>query len=268
MVKGTITTSLPELASAIDHALLHPTMTEADIDAGIALAEKYQVATACVPTSWVALASATLEDSEVRICSVVGFPHGTSNSTVKLQEADYAIVSGAHEIDMVVNIGSVLGGDWAFVEGEINSINHHVKGGGNILKVIIETDYLAEHEDAIVKLCKICAKLEVAFVKTSTGFGFVKQAAGGYNYKGATAEHIKLMKKALTDVGDDKVHIKASGGIRTLDDMLYFMSLGATRIGTSATAALLDEAKRRGIGKDPVTVEFDVPDMSESNGAY
>lgn len=268
MVKGTITTSLPELASAIDHALLHPTMTQADIEAGIALAETYQVATVCVPTSWVNLAFSRLEDSEVRICSVVGFPHGTSDTEVKLHEADNAIMSGAREIDMVVNIGLVLGGDWVYVESEIHRVNHHVKRGGDVLKVIIETDYLADYEDAIVRLCQICAKLEVAFVKTSTGFGFVKQAAGGYNYKGATAGHIKLMKQALIDIGDDKVQIKASGGIRTLDDMLYFMSLGATRIGTSATAALLDEAKRRGIGKKSVIVEFDVPDMSDSNGAY
>lgn len=269
MARGTIRTSLPHLAKCIDHALLHPTLADREIRSGLAQARYLDVATVCVKPYSIPQAQKALAGSSVLVCTVIGFPHGSSTTASKVYEATEAIGSGADEIDMVVNVGKVLSGDWNYVAAEIKAVNDAVQEHGGLLKVIFETDYLSAHEDEIVGLCKVCAALNVAFVKTSTGFGFVKQAAGGYDYKGATAAHIKLMKGALDNELNQAVEIKASGGVRSLDDMLYFMSLGATRIGTSSTAALLYEAERRGIGAEPSVVEFEIPvAQEEASGAY
>jgi deoxyribose-phosphate aldolase len=141
---------------------------------------------------------------------------------------------------MVVNIGKVLGGDWAYVSQEIQEINAAVIANDAILKVIFENDFL---EDAhIIRLCEICSEHEVAFVKTSTGYGMVKQSNGMYSYQGATDHHLKLMRQHSADT----VQIKAAGGVRTLDDVLRVRALGVTRIGATATAQILLEAKKRG----------------------
>lgn len=150
---------------------------------------------------------------------------------------------------MVINIGKALGGDWDYVADEIRAVNDAVTKNGAILKVIFENDYLSEKE--IIKLCHICTKIGVAFVKTSTGYGFVKQADSAYNYKGATHEHLRLMRKET----GPQVQIKAAGGVRTLDDLLYVMHLGVTRIGATATTAMLEEAKKRGIGEEEVWIQ-------------
>lgn len=158
-------------------------------------------------------------------------------------------MAGGQEIDMVVNIGKVLSGDWEYVEHEIKMVNDIVVGNGGIVKVIFENDFLEDKH--IIRLCEICSKLGVAFVKTSTGYGFVKQSNGMYNYKGATLEHLELMRKHCAD----SVQIKAAGGIRTLDDLLRVRALGVSRVGATATKEILEEAKKRGIGNDPVEVE-------------
>ncbi|KAI7782577.1 hypothetical protein LA080_013065 [Diaporthe eres] len=150
---------------------------------------------------------------------------------------------------MVINIGKALGGQWDYVRGEIRAVNEAVVAAGAVLKVIFENDFLAEKE--IIKLCQICSELDVAFVKTSTGYGMVKQADGSYNYKGATYEHLKLMRTH----SKPQVQIKAAGGLRTLDDLLRVRSLGVSRIGATATEAILEEAKSRGIGAERVTVK-------------
>jgi deoxyribose-phosphate aldolase len=160
---------------------------------------------------------------------------------MKIKETEEAMQLGASEIDMVVNIGKVLGGDWNYVSDEIKQINDTVIAENNILKVIFETDYL--NTGQIIKLCKICSAHSVAFVKTSTGYGFVKQSNGMYSYKGATDEHLKLMKQNCTG----KVQIKAAGGVRTLDDVLRVRSIGVTRIGVTATVDILETARARGI---------------------
>jgi deoxyribose-phosphate aldolase len=161
---------------------------------------------------------------------------------------------------MVVNIGKVLGGDWEYVSREIDEINRAVVHHGSILKLIFENDYLKpEH---IIRLCEICTDLGVAFVKTSTGYGFVKQADGSYNYIGATVSDLKLMRHH----SGSKVQIKAAGGVRTLDDLLHVMSLGVTRIGATATVAILEEAKKRGISNEPTTVSF--KPIQEKAGGY
>jgi deoxyribose-phosphate aldolase len=258
--ENTITVTLSQLAKMIDHSLLHPTMTDADILAGLKIAREQNVATACVKPYLIPLAKQELAGTDVLVCPVIGFPHGNSTTEIKVQEATAAAQAGGQEVDMVVNIGKVLGGDWEYVTREINQINRAVVRHNAILKVIFENDYLqSEH---IVRLCEICTELEVAFVKTSTGYGFVKQPDGSYNYLGATVADLKLMRKH----SGPKVQLKAAGGVRTLDDLLHVMSLGVTRIGATATVAILDEARRRGIGKEPVTVTF--KPMQEKTGGY
>ncbi|UKZ76478.1 hypothetical protein TrVFT333_004183 [Trichoderma virens FT-333] len=162
---------------------------------------------------------------------------------------------------MVINIGKALSGEWGYVEHEIEAINRLVTAKGAILKVIFENDFLQDHH--IIRLCQICTDLNVAFVKTSTGYGFVKQPNGFYSYQGATPHHLKLMRKHA----GPKVQIKAAGGVRTLDELIYVLSLGVTRIGASATEAILEEARARGIGEAEVEVEVKVP-QSLQDGSY
>ncbi|GKZ29465.1 hypothetical protein AbraIFM66950_005025 [Aspergillus brasiliensis] len=259
---NTITVTLTQLAKMIDHSLLHPTMTDADILAGLKVARDNHVATACVKPYLIPLAKKELAGSDVQICPVIGFPHGNSTTEIKVAEATAAAQAGGAEIDMVVNIGKVLGGDWGYVTDEIRRINEAVTANQAILKVIFENDYLqSEH---IARLCEICTRLGVAFVKTSTGYGFVKQADGSYNYKGATVRDLKLMRAK----SGDKVQVKAAGGVRTLDDLLHVMSLGVTRIGATATVAILEDARKRGIGNEPVEVSFKPMKEEVETGGY
>jgi deoxyribose-phosphate aldolase len=255
------TVSLPSLAKMIDHSLLHPTMTDAEIEAGLQLSRDYDVATACIKPYSIAQAKRILAGSSVKICAVIGFPHGNSATKIKVIEAQEAVAEGAHEIDMVVNVGKVLGGDWDYVSTEISAVNYVVKQAEAILKVIFENDYLGDKE--IIKLCKVCTEVGVAFVKTSTGYGFVKDSASGmYSYKGATFPHLRLMREHC----GKEVQIKAAGGVRTLDDLIKVKALGVTRIGATATVAMLEEAKKRGIGDEEVEVEIKWSE-SESGGA-
>ena len=232
--------SLKALSKMIDHSLLHPTLTDEAIVAGCELARKYDVATACVKPYAIPLVKEVLADSDVGICAVIAFPHGNSTTAIKVREAEEAVLDGAGEIDMVVNIGKVLGCEWNYVANEIWAVNEVVVGQGAILKVIFENDYL--QDEHIQKLCEICSDCKVAFVKTSTGYGFVKQPNGMYAYAGATDPHLRLMRAKCPST----VRIKAAGGVRTLDDVLRVRSLGVTRIGATATAEILEEAKRRG----------------------
>jgi deoxyribose-phosphate aldolase len=231
---------LRSLSKMIDHSLLHPTMTDADIAAGCSLAAKYNVATACVKPYAVPIAYNILKDSGVGVCAVVSFPHGNSAPEIKVHEATAAISEGAVEIDAVVNIGKVLSGDWKYVSEEIGSVNNAVVQGGAILKVIFENDYL--QDEHIIALCEICSFHAVAFVKTSTGYGFVKQSNGMYSYAGATDHHLQLMRAHCSP----NIGVKAAGGVRTLDDLLRVRELGVSRIGATATETILIEAKKRG----------------------
>jgi len=248
--KNQITVTLTQLAKMIDHSLLHPTMTDNEVLAGLEIAKKYSVATACVKPYLIPLAKKELAGTGVLVCPVIGFPAGNSTIEVKVFEANRAAQAGGDEIDMVVNIGKVLGGNWDYVTEEIRQVNEVVVKQGAILKVIFENDYLKDEH--IIHLCKICTELEVAFIKTSTGYGFVKQPNGLYTYKGATVPQLKLMREH----SGSKVQIKAAGGVRTLDDLLHVMSLGVTRIGATATVAMLEEARARGITEKPTTVTF------------
>lgn len=261
MTDNTITVTLSQLAKMIDHSLLHPTMTDADIRTGLEIAKRYSVATACIKPYLVPWVAKELEGSGVLVCSVIGFPHGNSTTEIKVAEAELAAKSGGDEIDMVVNIGKVLGGDWQYVEREIQQINEAVMKHGALLKVIFENDFL--QEEHIRRLCKICSAQNVGFVKTSSGYGFVKQSNGMYSYKGATVQDLKVMISA----SKPSVQVKAAGGVRTLDDLLHVRSLGVTRIGATATSQILDEAKARGIGEEPMTVSFQ-PMQSSGSKSY
>ncbi|KAG7294178.1 hypothetical protein NEMBOFW57_004248 [Staphylotrichum longicolle] len=214
-------------------------MTDKDIREGLDIAKKYGVATACVKPYAIPMARKALEGSGVLVCPVIGFPHGNSTTEVKVFEADAAAAAGGKEIDMVINIGKALGGDWDYVSDEINQVNEAVTKHGAILKVIFENDYLQDSH--IIRLCQICSDVGVAFVKTSSGYGFVKQDNGFYTYHGATVPHLKLMRQH----SKPEVQIKAAGGVRTLDDLLHVMSLGVTRIGATATVAIMEEAHRK-----------------------
>lgn len=229
-----------ELAKMIDHSLLHPTMNDNDLIAGCELARKYNVASVCIKPYAIKTAVDILKGSDVLVGTVIGFPHGNSSIIVKTFETEQACKKGATEIDMVVNIGKVLGEDWQYVEQEIQTVLEACHNSGSIIKVIFENDYLPT-DNYKIRLCEICSELGVDFVKTSTGYGFVKGSDGKYAYAGATDSDLILMRKHSAP----HVQVKAAGGVRTLDDLLRVKKLGVTRVGATATATILDDAKNR-----------------------
>ena len=229
-----------ELAKMIDHSILHPTMTDEILVRECEVAKKYDVASVCVKPYAVEKAKTILEGTDVAVGCVIGFPHGNSTVKVKVYEAEMACKNGAVEIDMVVNIGKALGGDWDYIEQEIKAVTDVCHQNNAIVKVIFETDYITKTEDKI-KLCEICTKVGSDFVKTSSGYGFVKQANGSYNYIGATIDDLLLMRK----YSGPNVQVKAAGGVRTLDELLTVKATGTTRVGATATIAMLDEAMQR-----------------------
>ena len=229
-----------ELAKMIDHSILHPTMTDEDLRRECEVAKKYDVASVCVKPYAVKQAVELLKGSDVLVGCVIGFPAGNSAIEVKVFETETACNDGAVEIDMVINIGKALGGDWGYIEKEIAAVTNACHKNGAIVKVIFETDFVTKEAD-IVKLCQICTKVGADYVKTSTGYGFVKQPNGDYNYQGATLPVLKLMKENI----GPKVKLKAAGGVRNLDQLLAVQAAGCSRSGATATAAMIEEAKKR-----------------------
>ena len=229
-----------ELAKMIDHSILQPVHTDEDLKMQCAVAKKYQVASVCVKPYAVQQAVKLLKGSDVKVGCVIGFPHGNSSTAVKVFEAEQACNEGATEIDMVINIGKALGGDWEYVEKEIKAVTDSCHRSNALIKVIFETDYVTRTEDKI-RLCEICTRAGADFVKTSTGYGFVKQPDGSFNYKGATVADVELMRKH----SGPRVQVKCAGGVRTLDDLLKMKAAGATRSGATATEAILEEATKR-----------------------
>jgi deoxyribose-phosphate aldolase len=229
-----------ELAKMIDHSILQPVHTDEDLKKQCAVAAKYNVASVCVKPYAVKQAVQLLKDSDVKVGCVIGFPHGNSLTAVKVFEAEQACLDGATEIDMVINIGKALGGDWTYVEEEIKAVTDVCHLNKAIVKVIFETDYVTRTEDKI-RLCEICTRAGADFVKTSTGYGFVKKPDGNFNYTGATVDDIKLMRK----YSGPGVQVKCAGGVRTLEDLLIMKAAGATRSGATATETMLEEARIR-----------------------
>jgi len=229
-----------EIAKMIDHSILQPIHTDDDLSKQCDIALKYDVASVCVKPYAVKTAVGKLNGSSVAVGCVIGFPHGNSSTPVKVFEAEQACLDGATEIDMVINIGKTLGGDWQYVEDEIKSVTDMCHRNHAIVKVIFETDYVTKMEDKI-RLCEICTRVGADFVKTSTGYGFVKQPNGDFNYRGATLEDVELMRK----YSGPRVQVKCAGGVRTLDDLLKMRAAGATRTGATATETILSDAMKR-----------------------
>lgn len=239
--------SYEELAGMIDHSLLHPTLTDKEIEDGCREALQYEVASVCLKPYSVKRATEILKGSKVIVGSVIGFPHGNSTTEVKRYETEVACRDGAMEIDMVINIGKALSGDWTYVENEVKAVCAEAHKRGAKVKVIIENDYLAgggtglSSDDLKRKLCQHCERAGADWVKTSTGYGFVKGADGKYSYQGATEHDLKLMREAVSS----KVQVKAAGGVRDLDALMQVRDLGCSRCGASATSALLGEYRKR-----------------------
>jgi deoxyribose-phosphate aldolase len=217
----------------IDHAVLHPTQTDADVREACAFCRELGVASVCVKPSFVTLAADCLHGSTVLASTVIGFPHGGTTTQAKVAETTLACQQGAREVDMVVNVGKVLSGDWYLVDQDIRAVVAAARRAEAITKVIFETGLLPDDE-LKVRLCQISEAAGAAFVKTSTGFGFVKGEGGALTATGATEHDIRLMRASCGPM----VQVKASGGIRDYATARRFVDLGATRLGTSATQAI------------------------------
>ena len=220
------------IARLIDHALLHPTMTDQQIRAGCELAKRLNLKSVCVKPYSIPLAVEVLRDSNTLVGTVIGFPQGSQPTEIKVAEAQWALDRGAVELDMVINIGKAMQGDWDFVRQDIAAVVEVAHQQNAIVKVIFETDYFTD-KSIIAKLCRVSEEAKADFVKTSTGFGFVKQPNGDYNYVGATVEDIELMRKNCT------IGVKASGGVRDFGQSEALRKAGATRLGTSASEAIV-----------------------------
>ena len=218
-----------DISGMIDHSLLNPAMTAKDIREGCLVAKEYSTATVCVKPSFVEEAAAVLKGSEVKVTTVIGFPHGSNLTDVKGFESERALAQGCRELDMVLDIGRLLGGQYDYVENDIRAVAAAAHKKDALLKVILENAYL--NEELIVRACKICEAAGADFVKTSTG----------YAPSGAKLSDLRIMRAAVSD----KVRVKAAGGIRTLEAALMVMAVGATRFGCTATVSIMEEARKR-----------------------
>lgn len=221
-----------DLAQWIDHTLLRPDATEADIAQLCEEAMQYKFFSVCVNPYWVAYAASALSGSDVKVCTVAGFPLGATSGEVKSFEAHRAVQHGAAEVDMVINVGALKSGLYSDVETDIKTTAELTHLAGGKLKVILETGLLTDIEKETA--CRICSSAGADFVKTSTGF-----AKGG-----ATVEDIQLMRRIVSA----KMGIKASGGVRTYDDAIRMIEAGATRIGASASIAIVTGKPATGAG--------------------
>ncbi len=221
-----------DIAKMVDHSLLSPTLTDDEMQYGCRMAMEYNCASVCTMPFHLKKCAQNLHGSTVMASTTVGFPHGGHTTSVKVAETRQALEEGCRELDMVVNVGKVLSGDWVYVREELKSVIDAVHAQDQKLKVIFENCYLKDEHK--IRLCEICGELGADWVKTSTGFG----------PSGATLEDVKLMRAH----SPAHVGIKAAGGIRDLDQLLAFRELGVTRIGTSRTKFILEEC-RRALGK-------------------
>ncbi len=211
-----------ELLKYIDQTLLRPHATIEEMTAFLEEAKLYKFYAVCINPWFTKLAVEIMKGSEIKVGVAIGFPLGATTTMTKVYEADEALENGADELDMVINIGALKSKDYEYVESEIKKIVN--LAGRKIVKVILETCYLTDEEK--ITACKIAEASGASFVKTSTGF-----APGG-----ATVEDVKLMRETV----GNRLGVKASGGIRTLDDALKMISAGANRIGTSSGKAIID----------------------------
>jgi len=218
-----------DIAKMIDHSLLNPSLTVSELEAGCRLAVDYDVASVCIMPFYLKRCAEILRGSTVKPSTTIGFPHGGHATATKVAEARQALDDGGEELDMVVNISKAVSGDWPYVEADVRAVLEVTHAQGRKLKVIFENCYLNDEQK--IKLCEICGGLGADWVKTSTGYG-----SGG-----ATEADVRLMRQH----SPAHVQVKAAGGIRDLDRLLFFRALGVTRIGASRSAEILNECKRR-----------------------
>lgn len=220
--------SYTNFAKMIDHSLLQPVLTDDDLERGCLLAREYDVASVCIKPYAVRRAVELLAGSTVAVGTTIGFPHGGHLTAIKVAEAQAAMEDGARELDMVVNIGKVLSGAWTFVAGDIRGVVETAHRGGAIVKVIFENCFLGdEHKE---QLCRICGEVGADFVKTSTGYGD----------GGALDADLRLMRRC----SPPQVQVKAAGGVRTFERLRAVRELGVSRVGATATKAILDQCKK------------------------
>ena len=234
-----------DISRMIDHSLLTPTLTVADLDTGLELAIAYDVASVCILPYALPRCVEKLRGTTVQASTTIGFPHGGHTTAIKRAEADRAIADGCEELDMVVNISQVLSGNWDYVRADIKAVIDVAHAAGRKVKVIFENCYLQDHHK--IELCRICSELNADWVKTSTGYG-----TGG-----ATHGDLRLMREHAAP----HVQVKAAGGVRDLDSVLAVRALGVSRCGASRTKEILDECRTR-LGLAPI-VTFS---QSKSNG--
>ena len=218
-----------DIAKMLDHSTLQPFLTDEDIRKGCELALRYDTASVCARPCDMPLVASLLRGSDVKVCTVIGFPHGTHRTAIKVAEAKQALADGCTELDMVITLGKLLGGDEDYVRDEIRQIVQVAHEAGALVKVILETCYLTDAQK--VTACHLSEEAGADFVKTSTGYGT----------KGCTIQDLQLMRRSVSE----RVQVKGSGGIRDLDTVLSARAVGATRCGVSATAAIMAEAEKR-----------------------
>jgi deoxyribose-phosphate aldolase len=221
--------TLADLAKMFDHSLLQPHLTDADLEKGCALAAEYKVASVCIKPYGVPLAAKLLAGTGVYVSTTIGFPHGGHLTKVKVFESEAAIDDGAVELDMVVNIGKVLTGDWAYVAADVKAVIDATHRRGAKVKVIFENALLKDEHKK--ELCRVCGDAGADWVKTSTG----------YAETGATIDDLKLMRA----FSPPQVQVKAAGGVRSFETLMAVREVGVTRVGATATKAILDDAKAK-----------------------
>lgn len=221
--------TLEDIAGMIDHSLLNPNLTSAQLEEGIRIALEHRVASVCILPYYLKRCAGLLRGSGVKASTTIGFPHGGHKTAVKVAEAREALDDGGEELDLVVNLSQVQSGNWDYVREDLGAVIDLAHGRGQKVKVIFENCYLKDSQK--VRLCEICGELRADWVKTSTGYG-----SGG-----STMEDLKLMRRH----SPPHVQVKAAGGIRDLDAQLAVRALGVTRIGCTRTVEILEECKRR-----------------------
>lgn len=218
-----------QIAKMIDHSLLNPTIPASELEAGIDVALRYDVASVCIMPYYLRRCAQRLAGSDVKASTTIGFPHGGHTTGVKVAEAKLALADGGQELDMVVNISQVLSGNWDYVRADIQAVTNVTHDAGQKIKVIFENCYLNDAQK--IRLCEICSELGCDWVKTSTGYG-----TGG-----ATDADLILMRTYAAS----QVQVKAAGGVRSLDRLLEVRALGVTRCGATKTSEILEEYKVR-----------------------
>lgn len=225
-----------DISKMIDHALLVPTTTVEDLEAGCRLALTYDVASVCIMPYYLKRCSKLLAGSTVMASTTIGFPHGANTTAIKIAEARQALADGCQELDVVVNISKVVSGDWDYVRAELAALVEVAHQAGQKIKVIFENCYLNDAQK--IRLCQICAELNADWVKTSTGYGT----------NGATIPDLKLMRAN----SPAHVQVKAAGGVKDMDMMLEVRAIGVSRVGSSRTKSILDECRTR-LGLEPLS---------------